>query len=933
VARDYIKEAGELEELAEQHRKLAHVKKESAKATSDLAEIRQLNAEAAEAERQAAEKHVKALELLASQTDKNSAAFADLIDELADAKDALKDTEKAAKKAAGAMKSLGETMDDWFDDLAGDTSALESFIAKITQSDNAIAEIAGSFKKAAQNGNLLKIANKALDEILIGLAINAFNIAIANDKAVASFNKATGTADKYRGQLTELYYANNQFGVTMEDNAAAFGSLFANMSQFSALSGTMQNRLTEQAALLEKVGVANDDYSASIEVSTKMLGLGTEAAMDATNELTAVAKDMGVLPATMVKDFAAAGPVLAKFGDQGVEVFKDLAAAAKATGIETQRLLDITGKFDTFEGAAESVGSLNAILGGDYLNSLDMMTVTDPTERLRMMKDAVDQAGLSWESMGYYERIALAEAMGLKDVGELAMLMSGNMDQFAGSTEMSAEELVKQQEAAAAAMDVQQKLMAILAEHSEDFIKLAEAAVSFVGALAEMSTIIKFAIPALVALRTTLMVLSVAQAMSAAGAELNSKAWRKWAIAIGVIVFLLFIWQMASNFLEGIIKLAAAMVLLAIALKILDKVNQKVIPILLALGAAIVMIGYGVYLATTGFAQLADSMAQLNPEQLQAFNTALYVLVGTFIFFAIALVFLGKMAGNPKVALGIMIIAGALFLIGVAIGIAAAGIGLMAEGFAQLATAIGNLNPEQLNTFSMALIGFGIAFAIFVGIIAALVYTGLAVAAGLAMMAFAKAMFVMGAAVMVAGIGINFMAIGVEALMNNINPEKIALFSEFALATISAALFFFIAGVGLIVFAVGMGALALSLALIKTADLEAIASFAQGMASIEYETLTAVADEIERMVAAIDELPAAKTVALTGLLKVGGAELLEALRGGGGGEGGEGEAPAPEARPIEMTVQVHIGNEQLDERIRTISAEEQENTLTGIFRF
>ena len=932
MARDYAKEAGELSELAEEHKRLAQVKRDLANASTELKEIRKLNAEAAEAERQAAEKNVQALEKLASQTDLTQQQYDTLISKLNDAKDTLKDQTDAAEKGAKAMDTLGEAADDFFDSLAGGESTLEKFVEKLKNSDDAAADIKESFKKAWEEGKILKIVSGSLTEILVGLAIAAFKIAMANDKAIASFNKATGTSNAYRQQLSDLYYANNLYGVSMEDNANAMKSLFTGMTQFTALNTTQQNQLVEQAALLEKVGVATDDYAASIEISTKMLGMSTDAAMEATNELTAVAKDMGVLPATMIKDFTAAGPVLAKFGDQGVEVFKDLAATAKATGIETQRLLDITAKFDTFEGAAQSVGSLNAILGGDYLNSLDMMTVTDPTERLLMMKDAVDQAGMSFDSMGYYERIALAEAMGLKDVGELAMLMSGNMDQFAGSTQASAEELAEQQAAAATAMDVQQKLMALLADNSEAFIKIAEAAISFVDTLAVMAPAIKFLMPLLITLAIALKFLGIVQLFQGGAAKFSAKQMWFFIAALVVIATILYLTTYMSNFVEGIFKLGLGFMFLAAGLRLLNGVSKGVIPILLALGGAMLMIGAGIKMAADGFANLADSMAQLNPEQLQMFNTALYVLVGTFIFFAIALVFLGKMASNPKVAAGILVISFALLMIGIAIGIAAAGIGLMAEGFAQLATAIGGLNPEQLSAFSMALIGFGIAFAVFVGIVAALVYTGLAVAAGVAMMAFAKALFVMGAAVMVAGIGLNFMAVGMEALMNNMNPEKMALFSEFALATISAALFFFIAGVGLIVFAVGMGALALSLALIKTADLEAIASFAQGMASIEYETLTAVADEIERMVSAIDDLPAAKTVALTGLLKVGGAELLEALRGGGGGEG-EGEAAAASTRPIEMTVQVHIGNEQLDERIRTISAEEQENMMTGIFRF
>ena len=48
-------------------------------------------------------------------------------------------------------------------------------------------------------------------------------------------------------------------------------------------------------------------------------------------------------------------------------------------------MLAVTDKFDTFESAATSVGSLNSILGGSYLNSVELVMETDPTERMKML--------------------------------------------------------------------------------------------------------------------------------------------------------------------------------------------------------------------------------------------------------------------------------------------------------------------------------------------------------------------------------------------------------------------------------------------------------------------------------------------------------------------------------------------------------------------
>jgi hypothetical protein len=106
----------------------------------------------------------------------------------------------------------------------------------------------------------------------------------------------------------------------------------------------------------------------------------------------------------MAANFAAAGPQLAKLGREGVKAFKDLAVASKITGLEVSRLLAITEKFDTFEGAAEQAGKLNAALGGNFVNAMELMTATDPAERFEMIRNSVLDAGLAFDDMSYYQR-------------------------------------------------------------------------------------------------------------------------------------------------------------------------------------------------------------------------------------------------------------------------------------------------------------------------------------------------------------------------------------------------------------------------------------------------------------------------------------------------------------------------------------------------
>ena len=94
--------------------------------------------------------------------------------------------------------------------------------------------------------------------------------------------------------------------------------------------------------------------------------------------------------------------MIVELGTDGVQAFKNLQREAKATGIDIGRLYQITSNFDTFEGAAQSVWKLNAMLGGPFLNTMDMVMEEDPAERMRMLKEAVDDAGLSFDTMSKF---------------------------------------------------------------------------------------------------------------------------------------------------------------------------------------------------------------------------------------------------------------------------------------------------------------------------------------------------------------------------------------------------------------------------------------------------------------------------------------------------------------------------------------------------
>jgi hypothetical protein len=137
---------------------------------------------------------------------------------------------------------------------------------------------------------------------------------------------------------------------------------------------------------------------------------------------------MGLPMQQVVKEFANASNGLKAHGANMQKVFIDLQNQSKNVGIEFGRLQDITRQFDTFEGAADAAGKLNAILGGDYLNSIQLLNA-DEAERVRILQDSLKASGQSFEAMSKQERMAAAQAIGIDDVTELQKLMNNSVQE------------------------------------------------------------------------------------------------------------------------------------------------------------------------------------------------------------------------------------------------------------------------------------------------------------------------------------------------------------------------------------------------------------------------------------------------------------------------------------------------------------------------
>jgi len=323
----------------------------------------------------------------------------------------------------------------------------------------------------------------SLKGIVFGMINNIIQLTMEIADTGREFQRATGLSQEFADDLTDTYQVVRQQGVSMKELSAAGQTLAATYTDFTKTDKGAREGLLETATVLEKMGVATGDFSQGIQAMTKGMGHTAESAEHAQQSLTMFAKDIGVAPGKMAADFSAAASELSALGDNGVKAFKDLARTSKITGIEVGRLLDITSKFDTFEGAATQAGQLNAALGGNFVNAMDLMMTTDPNERFRMLRDSIKDAGLAFDDMSYYQKKMYAESMGMKDVGELAMALSGDLETVNKESERTEEDWIKLKTQQQNMLSLQEQFNALIAS----FVPIIKPAVhllnEFMGAL------------------------------------------------------------------------------------------------------------------------------------------------------------------------------------------------------------------------------------------------------------------------------------------------------------------------------------------------------------------------------------------------------------------------------------------------------------------
>jgi phage-related protein len=295
-------------------------------------------------------------------------------------------------------------------------------------------------------GALADVGKRTLDNVKNGLKFqniaasmaskiieSTIKMVIDTDAALANFNEMTTAGGELNEMIFKTSMDTKEFGIGMKETVQAAQELYTSMSGFTELTSEAQGSMLELAAGMEKAGVSANDTGKLFDTAMKGFGMTVGEAENLSKELLATSQALNVPAGQLTKNFNSAMNELAKYGPDGIKVFKGLSAQAKAAGVEMSTLLSVASQFDTIEGAASATASLNAILGSN-INTMEMLNATEE-DRIALLQQAVNATGKSFDEMDRFEKQAIASAAGISDMSEAAKLFNAETAAFGAAAD------------------------------------------------------------------------------------------------------------------------------------------------------------------------------------------------------------------------------------------------------------------------------------------------------------------------------------------------------------------------------------------------------------------------------------------------------------------------------------------------------------------
>lgn len=779
--------------------------------------------------------------------------------------------------------------------------------------------------QAAESARQFLTSGVALRNLYASVAMKVLEVTMVMAKQLdvvrSETYKAAGGFTELGDQVMAASETAGAAGLSFEAMSQSYGSLIKNSSNFTELTKSQRAAVATNTAQLTQLGISADVASKNFSLFTQSLGMTAAQANASSRELVSLASNLHMSFEEISAGFGQAATTVAAYGQGAVREFSRLAAESKALGLSVQELINIVKGADTFQGAAEQAGKLNAMLGGGLLNSSQLLVASE-SERIQLIRDAVMQTGRSFSTMSKYEQIAIANAAGIQDLTVAQKLfnqeISGSeLDRYLGKTNalgLSQEQL---QDNAAAARQTTENFKIIMEQFAAAISPVVNMVAAVVGWFTKYSFIIKIlstVIMSLIAFKyaylavTTLLNIKTAfsTALTAAdtlktGASVGVKysaalatavlgrtmdataiSAGRAALYIGLVVFALVALYMIFH-KAGSPMLYAIFGFVALGILFMGEAAEKNKKGLLAFGAAMLMVGTGAFLAFHGLEGFATALSALDPAQLAALVAVIVILALTMVVLFAIVISAGSAAVGPMLALGV-----AFLLIGAGAYLAGLGLSLVVNAFANLATNIVALLllPLFLQLMAVGFIALTISLYAFgttlpIIMLAIPLLFGLGIVLGTiaaAMLVAAIASVIFGGGLMLIGSALSNFTVGAAAGIIAVAGSLLIL--QYSLIAIGASMIAFYIPILAAISMIGLLGLALatispekSIALKTTTD--SIRNFVDTGKSITPETVSNL-DEVVKQIHKLNvEATISKAVNVVAPFK----ELIDAING------------------------------------------------------
>ena len=282
-------------------------------------------------------------------------------------------------------------------------------------------------------------ANKAINTQQTGLA-RAMGQVSRMDMAV---RKSIPGMESLSERIIQMQRENQHLGITQADIGDAMKAMATSsrtmgtaMGRLSGRSAHVANGLTELAFKFKTVGIETSTYGSMVDILGKTYRVSDVVGHSEKlgEEIVNLAAATGQMTNVVATQFATAMKQLSVYSlPRAKEIFKELSVTVAETGVEMTTLMSVAGQFDNMDQAAEKAGQLNAMLGGPYLNTMDLVNATEE-ERIAMLREAVEASGESFRDMDRFKQKAIAQQLGITDIAEAHKLLGAGQDVIEAKT-------------------------------------------------------------------------------------------------------------------------------------------------------------------------------------------------------------------------------------------------------------------------------------------------------------------------------------------------------------------------------------------------------------------------------------------------------------------------------------------------------------------